>query len=153
MSSRTSLSYDQRRGLILLLLLLGPAPLALLIFLLGTATWAVTAVSVASALLVGVLFWLYRGQRLAAHREGRQTWPLGQVAGLLIIVAGVAGGTFLLVQPTWSPLGLACCLVSLGTTYAMGWSLRAETEEPDERSTILLLGLMATLIALAHTCL
>lgn len=150
MKGPTGLTHSQRQGAILFLLLLGPAPIALVLFLVGTSTPAIAGVIAATAALVGVMLLLYRRQRIVAPEAGLPVLPGWQVAALLVLIAAISGGTFLLPQPSTAPWGFLCLMVAAVTVYAMGWAIRRSQRELDERSAVLVLGLMAVLIALAN---
>lgn len=141
--------HRRRQGAIIALLLLGPAPISFFLFLAGTGPAALAVVLAATAALVGAMLALYAKQRREAPAAGLPVLPGGQVAALLVMLGGVSGGTFLLPDPATAGWGAACLLAAAAVIYGMGVSLRKKIEEPDERSAVLVLGLMAVLIALA----
>lgn len=144
--------HRERQGAIILLLLLGPAPISLILFLMGEGAAALTVVLASTAILVGAMLELYRRQRRDAAACGLPVLAPGQVIAMLLIVAGIAVGTFLLPNPALMSLGLVALIAVIVVTYVMGVRIRRDLSEPDERSVVLVLGLMAALIALANAC-
>ena len=139
--------HRQRQGAILFLLLLGPAPIALALFVLGQSAGTALALAATGALVVSMLL-LYARQRRDARAAGLPVLPLGDVVEMLLVVGGVAGGTFLLPSPATARYGLGCLAVAAIVVYEMGFRRRRRLEDPDEVSVVLVLGLMAVLIAL-----
>ena len=144
--------HRRRQGAILLLLLLGPAPISIMLWVLGTGPAAVGGVLVAVALLVALILELYRRQRRDAAECGLPVLPKLQVAAMLTIIAGISGGTFLLPNPELAMYGLACVGVVIAVVYVFGIALRPQLAELDERGVVLILGLMAAFIAMANAC-
>lgn len=150
MASQDALAVHRRRqGLIIALLLLGPGPLALELFALGSTPSAVALVLAELAALVAAMLVLYGRQRRIAPAAGLPVLPPREVAALLTMLAGVAAGTFLLPSPDLARYGFAALLVAAAVIYAMGARLKRELADPDERSAVLVLGLMAVMIAFA----
>jgi hypothetical protein len=150
MSSSQPLTHSQRQGAILFLLLLGPAPISLVLFLVGASTLAIAGVLAAIAALVITMLMLYRQQRGVARRQGLPLLPAWQVIALLVLIGAISGATFLLPQSQTASWGFLCVLVAAGVIFAVGLSIRRELKDLDERSALLVLGLMALCIALAN---
>lgn len=150
MSESSPLTHTQRQGAILFLLLLGPAPIALVLFLVGTSPLALTGVLLALALLVISMLALYHRQRIVAGKQGLPRLPAWQVISLLGLIGAIAGATFLLPQPETAFWGGVCAVVAAGLIFAVGHLVRREVKDLDERSAVLVLGLMALFIALAN---
>jgi Ca2+/Na+ antiporter len=144
------LTFEQRRGAILFALLLGPAPIALFLFLAGTSTAVVAAVLGAVAVLVAVMIGLLVVQRRVGTERGLRVLPGIQIAALLVLIAAIAGSVFLLPDARFTRWGLLCVTVAIGIVYVMGFSIRRRLDDLDERSIVLVLGLMALLVALAN---
>jgi len=144
--------HRRRQGAILLLLLLGPAPISIMLWVFGTGPTAVAGVLVAVAVLVGMILELYRRQRRDAPACGLPVLPKLQVAAMLLIIAGISGGTFLLPNPEFAMYGLACTGAVIAVVYVFGIALRPKLDELDERGVVLVLGLMAAFIAMANAC-
>jgi hypothetical protein len=147
-TQRALATHRRRQGLIIALLLLGPAPVAVELFALGTDPGPLALVLAEVALLVGAMLTLYGRQRRLAPEAGLRVLPLGEVVAMLAILGCVGGATFLLPSPALAPAGFACLVVALAVIYGMAIRLRRVLEQPDERSAVLVLGLMAVLIAL-----
>jgi Ca2+/Na+ antiporter len=144
------LTFEQRRGAILFALLLGPAPVALFLFLAGTSTAVVAAVLGAVAVLVAVMIGLLVVQRRVGTERGLRVLPGIQITALLVLIAAIAGSVFLLPDARFTRWGLLCVTVAIGIVYVMGFSIRRRLDDLDERSIVLVLGLMALLVALAN---
>jgi hypothetical protein len=153
-AGRRHQDHRERQGAILMLLLLGPAPISLLLVVLGDGNTAVAAVLAATATLVAVLLALYSRQRRDARLLGQPVLPLGQVLAMLAMLGGIGAGAFLLPAPSPSlaKVGLICVGLVVAIVYAVGLGIRRGLSEPDERCAVLLLGLMVGLIALANAC-
>ena len=132
------------------LLLLGPAPISLILFLLGEGPVALTVVLAATAGLVGLLLELYRRQRRDAPRCGLPLLPPSQVIAMLVLLAGIGLGVFFLPSPTLAHLGFLCVTLVIALCYIVSGWIRPTLSEPDERCLVLVLALMASLIALAN---
>jgi len=145
-------THRTRQGAILFLLLLGPAPISLVLVLFGNSPSAVTAVLVATAALVGLLLELYRRQRRDAAKADLPVLPFGQVLVMLAMVGGIGIGTFLLPHGDLAPVGLGSVTLVLILAYTMAAWIGPGLKDPDERSLVLVLALMASLIALANAC-
>jgi hypothetical protein len=140
--------------MILMLILLAPAPISLILVVLGTGSTAVATVLVATAALVTALLVLHSRQRRDADLLGLPVLPIWQVAAMLAMVGGIGASAFLLPHPSASlaKAGLLCAIAVVTTVYTMGSRIRRSLTEPDERSLVLVLGLMVSLIALANAC-
>ncbi len=145
--------HRRRQGTILLLLLLGPAPISVALFSLGAGPLGLTVVLGATAGLVGVVLELYRRQRRDAPAAGFPVLPIGQVLAILVMVAGIAVGTFLIPLTSLAPFGLIALGIVLVAIYGLAVRIRSSLDDPDARSALLILGLMACLIALGNSCL
>jgi hypothetical protein len=137
-----------------MLLLLAPAPISLILAVLGSGSAAVAAVLVATAVLVSTLLVLHARQRRDAALLGLPVLPIWQVVAMLAMVGGIGASAFLLPHPSpnMAKAGFACAILVATTVYAMGARIRRSLSEPDERSVVLVLGLMVCLIALANAC-
>jgi peptidoglycan/LPS O-acetylase OafA/YrhL len=145
--------HRRRQGAILLLLLLGPTPIALALFALGTSPLGLGSVLAATAALIGTMLELYRRQRRDAAAAGLHVLPKAHVVLLLVMVGAIAAGTFLAPTPELAPYGLAALGLALAAVYGLAAAVRRTIDEPDERCAVMVLGLMASLIALAGSCL
>lgn len=153
MTTELQARHRLRQGAILMLLLLGPAPIALLLAVLGTSTAAVTVVLIATAALVATILELYRRQRRDASAAGLPRLPAAQVIAFLLMLGGVGAATFLLPIPHLAAFGVAALLATMTIIYSLAGVIRRHLTEPDERCAVLILGLMCCLIALGNGCL
>lgn len=144
--------HRKRQGAILMLLLLGPSPIAVLLFVLGEGAAALAVVLASTAMLIGLMLELYRRQRRDAKACGLPVLAPSQVLIMFVILGGISAGTFLLPNPNMAPFGLAAVTGVIVVIYLMGAWIRSALTDPDERSVVLVLGLMAALIALANAC-
>ncbi len=145
------LTHSQRGGAILLALLLGPAPISVVLFIVGTSPVALGCVLAAVAALIALMIGLYLRNRRAAAEDGLSVLPGIQIFALLMLIAMVAGATFFLPNDDLSHWGFLCVVAGFVIIYAMGLAIRRQLTDPDERTAVLVLGLMALLIALANT--
>lgn len=146
----SGLSHSQRGGAILLALLLGPAPISVVLFIVGTSPVALGGVLTAIGALIVLMIALYIKNRRVAAREGLEVLPASQIAALLSLIASIAGATFFLPNDGLAHWGFLCVVIGFGIVYVMGIAIRRQQSDPDERSAVLVLALMALLIALAN---